>query len=37
MTGPAYGGAVLRKLIIADADVLRLAIQQEIARANESR
>ena len=27
----------MRKLVIADADVMRLAIQQEIARSNESR
>ena len=27
----------MRKLVIADADVMRLAIQQEIARSDESR
>jgi hypothetical protein len=27
----------MRKLVIADADVVRLAIQQEIARSDESR
>lgn len=37
MTGLQYGGTVMRKLVIADADVIRLAIQQEIARSNESR
>jgi len=37
MTGQGYGGTVMRKLVIADADVMRLAIQQEIARSDESR
>jgi transposase len=37
MTVSQCGGAVMRKLEIADADVMRLAIQHEIARSDESR
>lgn len=37
MTDPRCGGMVMRKLVIADAGVMRLAIQQEIARSDESR
>ena len=37
MTVHQCRGAVMRTLEIADADVMRLAIQQEIARSDESR
>jgi transposase len=37
MTVPRGGDAGLRILEIADADVMRMAIQQEIARSDESR
>lgn len=37
MTAHCCGGAVMRKLAIADPEVMRIAIQQEIARSDESR
>lgn len=37
MAVPRCGGAVMRKLDIADAEVMRIAIQQEIARSDQLR
>lgn len=37
MTVPRHADVVMRKLELADADVTRLAIEQEIARPDESR
>ena len=37
MTIPRSGGVIMRKFEIADPEVMRIAIQQEIARSDESR